>query len=154
MTNPDRFLEDVPVGEVSTGGPIVVTEEEIIAFGVAYDPQPFHTDPIAGAISQFGSLIASGWHIAALVMKQIVEARPYGSTPIVGMGVDELRWLHPVRPGDSLTIRREVVTSTASVNKPDRGTLKTRVEVTNQAGVKVMVFYTLTRIPTRWRSET
>jgi acyl dehydratase len=60
MTNPDRLLEDVPVGEVSTGGPIVVTEEEIIAFGLAYDPQPFHTDPIAGAISQFGSLIASG----------------------------------------------------------------------------------------------
>jgi acyl dehydratase len=70
MTNPDRFLEDVPVGGVSTQGPIMVTEEEIIAFGRAYDLQPFHTDPVAAAKSPPGSLIASGWHIAALVMRR------------------------------------------------------------------------------------
>ncbi len=82
MTNPDRFLEDVPVGGVSTQGPIMVTEEEIIAFGRAYDLQPFHTDPVAAAKSPPGSLIASGWHIAALVMRREIS----GSTPIFGLG--------------------------------------------------------------------
>jgi acyl dehydratase len=145
----DRFLEDVAEGEVSVDGPVEITEEEIVNFGKAYDPQPFHTDAAAAAEGPFGSLIASGWHLAALVMRQIVEAAPYGSTPILGMGLDELRWLHPVRPGDTLRIRREIVGVKRSASKPDRGVIKTRIEVTNQAGATVMTMTTLTQMPAR-----
>ena len=151
--NPDRYLEDVPVGEVFTGTPIKISEADIIAFGKAYDPQPFHTNPVAASLTSFGSLIASGWHLAALAMKQFVESKPYGATPILGMGVDELRWLYPVKPGDSLTIRREVLSSKCSTTKPDRGVLKTAVEVSNQEHIKVMRFITITNMPVRWRAD-
>ncbi len=145
----DRFLEDVSPGEVDIGGPTLITADDIIAFGKAYDPQPFHTDPEAAAAGPFGSLIASGWHVAALVMRQIVDAAPYGATPLLGMGIDELRWLAPVRPGDSLTARREITSVKRSASKPDRGMVKTRVDVTNQAGVTVMTMTTLTQMPAR-----
>jgi acyl dehydratase len=92
MPNPDRYFDDLQVGEVSTGAPILITDEDIMAFGRVYDPQPFHTDPDAAASSRFGSLIASGWHVATLVIKQMVETKPFGSTPVIGIGVDELRW--------------------------------------------------------------
>jgi acyl dehydratase len=149
MPGQDRFLEDVVPGETSEAGPVVITEAEIIAFGRAYDPQPFHTDPVSAAAGPFGSLIASGWHVASVVMRQAVESRPYGNTPLLGMGVDELRWLHPVRPGDSLMIRREILSVTRSTSKPDRGMVKTRVEVSNQSGRTVMTFTTLTQMPAR-----
>jgi acyl dehydratase len=151
MANADRYFEDVHVGDVWTGEPILIKEDEIIAFAKAYDPQAMHTDPEAAASGPFGSLIASGWHVLALIMKQFAEARPYGSTPILGMGVDELRWLQPIRPGDLLTVRREVISAKQSMSKPDRGVLKTLVEVTNQIGAKVMSFHTITQMPTRLR---
>ncbi len=153
MARVDRFLEDVAPGEISVGGPATITAEAIIAFGKTYDPQPFHTDPAAAAAGPFGSLIASGWHLAALVMRQIVDAAPYGATPILGMGVDELRWLAPVRPGDSLTARCEIMSVKRSASKPDRGVVKTRIDVTNQAGVTVMTMTTLTQIPARTTPE-
>jgi len=149
LANMDRFLEDVAPGEVGVGGPTTITADEIIAFGKAYDPQPFHTDPAAAAAGPFGSIIASGWHVAALVMRQIVDAAPYGATPILGMGIDELRWLAPVRPGDSLTARREITSVKRSASRPDRGVVKTRIDVTNQAGVTVMSMTTLTQMPAR-----
>jgi len=149
MTEADRYLEDVHPGEASTGGPILVTEEEIVAFGRAYDPQPFHTDAAAAAAGPFGSLIASGWHVAALIMKQLVDSRPYGNTPLLGMGVEELRWLHPVRPGDRLMVRREILSTTRSSSKPDRGVVRTRVDVTNQSGRTVMALTTVTQMPAR-----
>ena len=149
MAKPDKYLEDISVGDVLTGPPVEVTEGDLIAFGRAYDPQPFHTDPAAAKDSAFGGLIASGWHVAALVMRQLVEQRPYGSTPMLGMGIDELRWLHPVRPGDRLDVRREVVAVTRSRSKPDRGVVRTAVTVTNQAGVKVMTMVGLGQMPAR-----
>lgn len=149
LANMDRFLEDVSPGEVEVGGPTTITAAEIIAFGKAYDPQPFHTDPAAAKAGPFGSIIASGWHVAALVMRQIVDSAPYGATPILGMGIDELRWLAPVRPGDSLTARREITSVKRSASKPDRGVVKTRIDVTNQAGVTVMSMTTLTQMPAR-----
>jgi acyl dehydratase len=82
-------------------------------------------------------------------MRQIVAAAPYGGTPILGMGVDELRWLHPVRPGDRLSIRREIVSVKRSVSKPDRGVIRTRIEVTNQAGAAVMTMTTMSQMPAR-----
>ena len=151
MSNPDKYLEDVSVGDVLAGPPIAIEEADVVAFGLAYDPQPFHTDPVASKDGMFGGLIASGWHVAALVMRQLVEQRPYGATPMLGMGVDELRWLHPVRPGDRLEVRREVVTATRSRSKPDRGVVRTAVTVTNQDGVKVMTMIGLGQMPARTR---
>ena len=153
MSNPDKYLEDVSVGDVLTGPPIAIEEADVVAFGLAYDPQPFHTDPAAAKDSAFHGLIASGWHVAALVMRQLVEQRPYGATPMLGMGIDELRWLHPVRPGDRLEVRREVVTVTRSRSKPDRGVVRTAVTVTNQDGVKVMTMIGLGQMPARTRGE-
>ncbi len=149
MPNPDKYLEDVAVGDVLTGPPIEIVEADVIAFGRAYDPQPFHTDPVAAKDSAFGGLIASGWQVAALVMRQLVEMRPYGATPMLGMGIDELRWLHPVRPGDRLEVRREVVAVTRSKSKPDRGMVRTAVTVTNQDGVTVMTMVGLGQMPAR-----
>ena len=148
MTTRDLYLDDLEVGDVTQGGPIVVEQADVIAFGHAYDPQPMHTDPEAAAEGPFGGLIASGWHVAALLMREFVLARAWGSTPLVGMGVDELRWLHPVRPGDVLSVRREVVGITRSTTKP-RGMVKSRSQVTNQHGVVVMTMTTLALMPVR-----
>ena len=151
MPNPDKYLEDVSVGDVLTGPPIEIEEVDVIAFGRAYDPQSFHTDPAAAKDGMFGGLIASGWHVAALVMRQLVEQRPYGATPMLGMGIDELRWLHPVRPGDRLHVRREVVAVTRSRSKPDRGVVRTATTVTNQDGVKVLTMVGLGQMPAHSR---
>ncbi len=151
MSNPDKYLEDVSVGDILAGPPIEVTEAEVVAFGRAYDPQPFHTDAVAARDGAFGGLIASGWHVAALVMRQLVEMRPYGATPMLGMGIDELRWLHPVRPGDRLEVRREVVAVTRSRSKPDRGLVRTAVTVTNQDAVTVMTMIGVGQMPARTR---
>ena len=149
MPNPNKYLEDVSVGDSWTGEPIDMHEADIIAFGQAFDPQPFHVDPVSAKAGPFGSLIASGWHVAAVVMRQFVDSKPYGSTPLLGMGVDELRWLHPVRPGDRLTVRREIISVTRSESKPDRGMIRNSTTVTNQDGVMVMRFLTLAQMPAR-----
>ena len=154
MANLDRFLDDLTIGERWQGPPIEISEAAIIAFGNDYDPQPFHIDVEAGRASAFGSLIASGWHIAAVVMRAFVDSKPYGATPVVGLGVDQLRWLAPTRPGDNLTIVREVVEILPSKSNPGVGTVRSHVGVTNQAGVEVMRFDVLTRMPARKTSET
>jgi acyl dehydratase len=148
-SNPDKFLEDVAVGDARTTGPVEVTQEAIIAFARDYDPQPFHIDPAAAAASPFGGLIASGWHVAGMAMRQFVDQRPFGGTPVLGMGVDELRWLLPVRPGDRLAFHWEVVEVKRSASKPDRGMVRTKTTVTNQAGAKVMTYTSLAQMPAR-----
>ncbi len=153
MPNLDKYLEDISVGDVLAGPPVEIEEADLIAFGRAYDPQPFHIDRAAATDSAFGGLIASGWHVAALIMRQLVEMRPYGAIPMLGMGIDELRWLHPVRPGDRLNVRREVLSVTRSKSKPDRGMVRTAVTVINQDGVKVMTMISLGQMPARTRGE-
>ncbi|MGE0430114.1 MaoC family dehydratase [Hydrogenophaga sp.] len=147
---PARYLEDFQVGERWTSAPTVISEAEIIAFGLANDPQPMHTDPEAARHGPFGGLVASGWQIAALSMRLFVQAGGYGKTPVVGMGIDELRWRKAVRPGDTLTVEREVVAITPSA-AGDKGTLHTRVDVRNQSGEVVMSLRTLGRVPARPR---
>ena len=149
MSNPDKYLEDVAVGDTWTGEPIEMHEADIIAFGKSFDPQPFHIDPDSAKAGPFGSLIASGWHVAAVVMRQFVDSKPYGSTPLLGMGVDELRWLHPVRPGDRLTVKREIISVKRSESKPDRGVIRNATTVTNQDGVVVLRFLTMAQMPAR-----
>src|SRR5262245_4160770 len=96
----DLYLEDLHPGMRWEGGPIVMDEAEIIRFAQDYDPQPMHTDKAVAEAGRFGGLIASGWHVAALVMRDFVEKKPYGDIPLLGLRIDALQWLKPVRPGD------------------------------------------------------
>lgn len=144
-----RFLEDIEIGETWTSQTIVLTEDEIIAFGRANDPQPMHTDAEAAASGRFGGLIASGWQVAALSMRLFVESGGYGATPVVGLGIDELRWMKPVRPGDHLHVVREVIEARQSRSKPQRGIIRTRVSVINQDGDTALTMVAVGQIPTR-----
>jgi acyl dehydratase len=144
-----RYLEDFEIGETWTSPSVEVTEDEIVAFACQYDPQPMHTDPEKAAQSRFGGVIASGWHIVALSMRAFIQSGGYGDTPAVGLGVDELRWRKPVRPGDVLTVTREVVAADRSKSRPEFGTIRTRVTVTNQDGNAVMTMVALGQLPSR-----
>jgi acyl dehydratase len=127
----------------------VIGEEEMIAYARANDPQPIHTDPDASRSGPFGGIIASGWQIAALSMKLFVEAGGHGGAPIVGIGIDELRWKRAVHPGDTLRTVREIVEVRRSTSKPDRGMIRTRVTVLNQRDEIVMTYYSLGQMRAR-----
>jgi acyl dehydratase len=144
-----RYLEDLQVGEVWTSETVTIEADDVIDFGRKFDPQPFHTDADAARSSPFGGLIASGWHLASLSMRLCVKARLFGETPIVGVGADELRWLQPVRPGDTVHVRRELVEIQTNPEKPKRGVAKARLDMINQRGEVVMRLYGLTSIPRR-----
>jgi acyl dehydratase len=133
-----RWFEDFQVGDVSEFGPVTVTAHEIVEFAERYDPQPFHLDPEAGAASPYGGLIASGWHTVALFMGMFVRAVLLDSSSLGSPGVEELRWLAPVRPGDELRGRSTVTDVRASATNPRRGTVFTTNEVLNQDGTVVM----------------
>jgi acyl dehydratase len=133
-----RYFEDFQVGQVHELGSYVVSREEILAFARQYDPQPFHLDDEAGRQSIFGSIIASGWQTAAICHRLLVESLLKSSASMGSPGLDELRWLLPVKPGDTISARIEVLAVTPSRSKPDRGSLKTRMEVRNQRGEVVM----------------
>lgn len=126
-----------------------MTEADIIRFASEYDPQPMHIDAAAAASGRFGGIIASGWHVASVVMRDFVETAPFGSTPLLGLKIDDLQWRVPVRPGDLLSITREVVDIARSRSKPDRGVLTMRMTVTNQEGAVVMSFINLIQMPVR-----
>jgi acyl dehydratase len=133
-----RYFEDVAVGESEALGEYTMTEAEIMAFARRYDPQPFHIDPDAAKASIFGGLIASGWHTCAVMMRLTVEAARRREAAVTGSpGVDSCRWLKPVRPGDTLTARSEVLETWPSRSKPI-GFVRNRVEMVNQRGEVVM----------------
>ncbi len=134
----DRFFEDYEVGAVSELGSVTVDAEEIVRFARRYDPQPMHTDPTAAAAGPFGGLIASGWQTVGLMMRLVVEQYLSPASSLASPGVDELRWLRPVRPGDILSVRLTVLEATRSRSKPDRGVVRALVEVRNQHGEAVM----------------
>ena len=133
-----RYLEDYEPGAVYEFGSVVVEEEEIIAFARRYDPQVFHTDPAAARKTVFGGLVASGWHTAALAMRMLVDHYVSHVACLGSPGADELRWLKPVRPGDRLSLRVTVLKVKRSRSKPDRGVVRSFVEVLNQAREVVM----------------
>ena len=128
------FFEDFRPGEVTETGSVTVTKEEILAFARQFDPQPFHVDEEAAQRSPYGGLIASGWHTASLCMRLIVALLGPGSGSLGSPGVDELRWLKPVRPGDVLSARLTVTECLPSRSKPDRGIVKSIIEMRNQHG--------------------
>ena len=149
-TPPDqRYLEDYIEGSVHELGSASINQEEIIDFGRRFDPQPFHTDPQAAAGSMYGGLIASGWHTAAKMMRLFVENYLPTTASLGSPGVDELRWLKPVRPGDTLTLQVTVAKVRRSASKPDRGILTSLVELLNQEGEVVMTMLALNFIACR-----
>jgi acyl dehydratase len=145
----DRWLEDYVPGEVHESGSIDVEEAEVLAFGRRFDPQVFHTDPAAARDTEYGGLIASGWHTAALMMRLYTDHYLSRVATLVSPGVDELRWLLPVRPGDALSLRVTVVEARPSRSKPDRGVVRSRIEVLNQRRETVMTVTALNFILAR-----
>ena len=134
----ERWFEDFTEGEVFEFGDCLVTEGHIVHFAQQYDPQPFHTDPAAAQHSSFGSLVASGWMTGALVMRMMVDHFIAPQSAMGSPGLDQVRWLHPVRPGDKLHVRVTLLEARRSASKPDRGVLKLRQEAINQDGIIVM----------------
>ena len=132
------YFEDYALGSTYECGSVSIDQASIIAFAKEFDPQPFHVDPAAAAAGPYGGLIASGWHTAALVMRLLVENYLAAESSLGSAGLDELRWPHPVRPGDTLRVRATVVESRRSLSKPDRGIVKTMVAATNSGGATVM----------------
>lgn len=137
-SNSGRYFEDYTVGIKQEVGSVSISEADIIEFANKYDPQDFHTDPEKAAKGPFGGLIASGWHTIAVVMRLLVDSYLDNASSLGSPGIDELRWMAPVRPGDVLTVKAEVVNARRSSSKPDRGLIHTNVEVSNQDGVMVM----------------
>lgn len=132
------YWEDLPVGRIIDLGTCTVSREEVLEFARRYDPQPFHTDEAAAQKSIYGGLIASGWQTCALVMRLLYDGLLNHSASLGSPGVDNIRWLKPVRPGDVLRVRMTVIESHASTSKPDRGIIKLTWEVFNQTDDLVM----------------
>ena len=135
---PSLFFEDFSPGETFELGSHTVTEDEIVDFARQWDPQAFHVDPEAAAASPFGGLIASGWHTCALWMRLYVDSVLGRAASMGSPGVEELRWLAPVRPGDTLHARLTVLEATPSERRPRRGTIRSRGEMVNGDGVVVL----------------
>jgi acyl dehydratase len=138
----DRYLEDYEPGTSYTYGSVTLDEAAIIAFARDYDPQPFHIDPEAAAESVYGGLIASGWHTCCVMMRLLVDHVLSPVSSLGSPGCDELRWLQPVRPGDTLDVRISFHVSRRSRSKPDRGLVAASIEILNQAGEVVMTMKT------------
>lgn len=128
----DRYFEDYIPGSTYEFGSIPVEEKEIIEFATRYDPQIFHIDPDEAKKTMFGGLIASGWLTVALAMRLLVDHFVSKTASLGSPGVDELRWLKPVRPGDRLSVRATILEARRFDSKPDRGAVKALIEVLNQ----------------------
>ena len=145
-----KYFEDLVVGAETDFGTYDVTREEVLEFARKYDPQPFHLSDEAAAQTHFGRLSASGWHTAAMTMALIARAVVKDEQAGLGSpGIDELRWLKPVYPGDTLHVRGEILDKTPSRSRPDTGSFRTRTTVTNQDDVPVMTFVSIVLIRRR-----
>ncbi|CAN0357652.1 unnamed protein product [Phaeothamnion confervicola] len=144
-----RYFEDYAPGAVFEFGATSVSEDELVAFAQAYDPQSFHIDRDAAALSMFGGLIPSGWHTAALTMRMLVDHYLSTVASLASPGVDELRWLAPVRPGDVLRVRATVADARRSRSRNDRGVVTSHIEVLNQHEVVVMTVKAVNLMLTR-----
>ena len=144
------YFEDLVVGAEREFGSYEVTREEVIEFATKYDPQPFHLSDEAAAKTHFGRIAASGWHTAAMTMaviaRAVVDERQAG---LGSPGIDELRWLKPVYPGDTLHVNGKIIEKTPSRSKPEIGSFRTETTVTNQDDVPVMRFTSIVLIRRR-----
>lgn len=136
------YFEDFQPGHTAEYGPRLVTREEIIAFAAQYDPQPMHLDEAAGQKSLMGGLGASGWHCCGIMMRMICDGFMLNSASMGAGGVEEVRWLRPIRPGDRLMLRVTVLDVRASNSRPEMGIVRMRYEMTNAHGESVMTMVT------------
>ena len=145
-----KYFEDIAAGDETVFGHYDVTREEVLEFARKYDPQPFHLSDEAAAKTHFGRLAASGWHTCAMTMaviaRYVVKDRQAG---LGSPGIDELRWLKPVYPGDRLTVRGTVIEKIPSRSKPAIGVIRTRTTVSNQDGAEVMRFTSIVMLERR-----
>ncbi len=132
-----KFAE-FQAGQVLTAGPYQVNEAEVMSFATAYDPQWFHTDPVAAKDGRFGGLVASGWHTCGIAMRLVADAALHDSESFASPGLAYVKWPHPVRPGDQLSLRATVLETRHSVSQPTLGILRWRWEMFNQADVPVL----------------
>jgi acyl dehydratase len=131
-------FEDFRPGHFGSFGPRHVTREEIIAFAAEYDPQPMHLDEEAGRQSMLKGLAASGWHLCALMMRMLCDGFLLRSTSLGAPGIDELKWMAPLRPGDDITLDLHVIDSRVSRSRPDVGIVTFRAEIRNAAGQQLL----------------
>lgn len=136
--HPDLWWEDFKAGDIREMGSYTFTEAEIVAFARQFDPQPFHTDPHSAAHSFYGGLIASGWHTCAVGMRLMCDTYINRSLSMGSPGVDNIRWLKPVRVGDTVTYWRHVLETRVSASRPNAGLVKSRWEAVNQRGELVL----------------
>ena len=134
-----KFFEDIKVGDRAELGSHTFTADEIKAFARKFDPQPFHLDEAAAKNSFFGALAASGWHTCCLFMRMIADGFVNNSASMGAPGVDEVKWLMPVRPGDDLKLRATVLDKRASKSRPDMGFVRFKFEMLNASGAVVMI---------------
>lgn len=145
-----QYFEDLEIGKVARFGRYEVTREEVIEFARRYDPQPFHLSDEAAAATHFGRLSASGWHTCAMTMAMLVaNLKEHRQAGLGSPGMDELRWLVPVYPGDVLRVESEVLEKRVSQSRPEMGIFKSRVTVLNQDDVAVMSMISNGLIQTR-----
>jgi acyl dehydratase len=143
-----EWFDDLKLGMRFNSGEATVSAEDIKRFASEFDPQPFHLDEAAARNTFFKGLAASGWHTAAIAMRLAVQARPFGPHPLMGAGVDDLRWMKPVRPGDTLHLEGEVVELIPSRSKP-QGVARVKWTAYNQHGEAVYTFNPIAIVPRR-----
>lgn len=136
--NERLYWEDFHVGETLTYGATTVTRKEIVEFASEFDPQPFHVDEAAAAESPFGGLIASGWQTACLFMRMLVDHVLCRAAAMGSPGVRTARWLKPVRPGDTLSVRHTTLRKSVHPRRPELGFIDNSFDITNQHGEVVM----------------
>ncbi len=131
--SPKRYWEDFQPGTVAVYGPRLVTREEIVAFAAEFDPQPMHLDEAAASATMLGGLAASGWHTCCLFMRMIADGYLHDAASMGSPGLDEVRWLKPLRPGTQIRLRATVLESRASSSRPEMGLVKMRHEILDEA---------------------
>jgi acyl dehydratase len=143
-----EWFEDLALGMRFKSAGKLITREDIKRFAAEFDPQPFHLDEAAAERTPLKGLAASGWHTAAIVMRLALDVRPFGPHPLLGIGVDELRWLAPVRPGDVIHLEGELIELLPSRTKP-QGIARVRWTALNQRGEPVYSVIPLAIVPKR-----
>ncbi|MBI1180867.1 MAG: dehydratase [Alphaproteobacteria bacterium] len=151
---PEIYFEDFSEGQEIELGSVTVDRDEVLEFARRYDPQPFHVDEAAARASIYGGLIASGWHTGAMMMRLLCDGLFLRAAGMGSPGLDQLRWIRPVRPGDTLTLHGRVLTAKASRSKPDRGAVDISYKAFNQDGELAMTFQAVTLFARRHPGET
>jgi acyl dehydratase len=144
-----HYLEDFAAGQIFNTGRLSVDKEQIVTYAKQFDPQPYHLDEDAARKSPFQGLAASGWHTAGLTMRLLVDGELKPAGGILGVGFDNLSWPRPVRPGDELYAKSEIIEVRPSKSKPDRGMIRVQTTTYNQKDEPVMIFIGNLLVPRR-----